>query len=246
MALSEPSRKPGEYVGLLDANGNEIAGAIKTALQTIDDFISGNRGLITEDNSGSIKTAIEAINTALQTGGISQVQLAAMVTALQTIDNFISGSKGLVTEDNSGTIKTAVEAINTALQTGGISQVQFAAMVTALGSMLTALQLIDNAVSGNSFATFRTTGGITGSGVKSADALIKNGAGAVYWMTVSDTAALAVELNDSTANGGTDAWAIDLPAGAYAHFIFDPPIPFATGIYLDVSTATCKVTIGYI
>ena len=87
---------------------------------------------------------------------------------------------------------------------------------------------------------------LSNSGVKSADALIKTGAGDVYWITVSDTAALAIELNDSTNNSGTDRWGVNLPAAAYAHFIFDPAIKFSTGIYLDVSTATCKVTIGYI
>ncbi len=88
--------------------------------------------------------------------------------------------------------------------------------------------------------------GLLNSGVKQADAAIKASAGKVYWLTVSDTAALAIELNDSTANGGTDQWALDLPAGGYGHFIFDPPIDFGTGIYLDVSTATCKVSIGYV
>jgi len=52
--------------------------------------------LNTETNSGSIKTAVEAINTALQSGGISQAQFAAMVTALQLIDNMISGSEAQV------------------------------------------------------------------------------------------------------------------------------------------------------
>lgn len=94
-------------------------------------------------------------------------------------------------------------------------------------------------------ATVRAKGGLLNSGVKSADALIKTGAGAVYWMTVSDTAALAVELNDSLNNTGVDRWGIDLPAAGYAHFIFDPPLEFSTGIYLDVSTATCKITIGF-
>lgn len=42
------------------------------------------------------ETAVEAINTALQTSGISQVQFAAMVTALQVIDNMISGSEAQV------------------------------------------------------------------------------------------------------------------------------------------------------
>jgi len=52
--------------------------------------------LTIEANSGSIKTAVEAINTALQTGGISQLQYAAMVTALQTLDNIVSGSEAQV------------------------------------------------------------------------------------------------------------------------------------------------------
>ena len=229
------------YFALVDSSGRLVESNspdILTALQIIDNFISGSRGLVTEDNSAAIKTAIEAVNIALQSGGISQTQFANMITALQLIDNFISGSRGLVTEDNSATIKTAVEAINTALQTSGISQVQFAAMVTAL-------QLIDNAVSGNSLATFRTTATLLNSGVKSADALIKGSAGDIYWISISDTAALSLELNNSTDNSGTDVWAGVFPANCYAHYILDPPIECSAGIYLDVSTATCKVVVGY-
>ena len=91
----------------------------------------------------------------------------------------------------------------------------------------------------------RSRGALLNSGVLSADTSIKTGTGDVYWLTVSDTAGLAIELNDSTANGGTDKWGIDLPAAGYGHFIFDPPIEFTTGIYLDVSTTSCKVTVGY-
>ena len=87
---------------------------------------------------------------------------------------------------------------------------------------------------------------IGNSGVLSADTVIKSGAGYVYWLTVSDTAALAIELNDSTDGSGVDRWAIEIPADGYGHFIFDPPIKFSAGICLDVSTATCKVTVGYI
>lgn len=94
--------------------------------------------------------------------------------------------------------------------------------------------------------TVRTKAGLLNSGILSADTAIKEAAGEVYWLTVSDSAALAIELNDSTNNSGTDKWGFDLPADGYAHFIFDPPIEFATGIYLDVSTATCKVTVGYL
>lgn len=91
----------------------------------------------------------------------------------------------------------------------------------------------------------RTEGGCLNSGVLSANTAIKSAPGEVYWISVSDTAALAVELNDSTDNGGTDLWAVDIPADGYGMWIFDPPIEFSAGIYLNVSTATCKVTVGY-
>jgi len=87
--------------------------------------------------------------------------------------------------------------------------------------------------------------GLLNSGVLIGDTSVKATPGVVYWLTVSDSAALAIELNDSTANGGTDRWGLDIPAAGYGHFIFDPPIEFSTGIYLDVSTVTCKVTVGY-
>lgn len=94
--------------------------------------------------------------------------------------------------------------------------------------------------------TVRGAGGLSSSGIKSADTAVKAESGKVYWLTVSDSAALSIELNDSTDDGGTDQWGFDLPADGYAHFIFDPPLEFSNGIYLDVSTATCKVTVGYI
>jgi len=94
--------------------------------------------------------------------------------------------------------------------------------------------------------TVRVSGGLSNSGVLSADTAVKASAGLVYWITVSDTANLAIEINNSVAGAGTDVWAIDLPAGGYGHFIFDPPIVCGTGIYLDVSTVTCKCTLGYI
>jgi len=76
------------------------ASAIKTAVETIDNFISGSRGLVTEDNSAAIKTAVEVI------------------------DNFISGSRGLVTEDSAAAIKTAVELIDNAVSGAGFNVTQ--------------------------------------------------------------------------------------------------------------------------
>lgn len=92
----------------------------------------------------------------------------------------------------------------------------------------------------------RGKAGLSNSGVLAASAAVKASPGAVYWLTVSDTAALAINLENSVTAGGTHLWALDLPASGYAHFIFDPPIEFTTGIYLVVNTTTCKVTIGYI
>lgn len=41
-------------------------GSVKTAVETIDNFISGSRGLVTEDNSAAIKTSVELIDDAIK------------------------------------------------------------------------------------------------------------------------------------------------------------------------------------
>ena len=81
--------------------------------------------------------------------------------------------------------------------------------------------------------------------VLSGGTAVKSGAGVVHWISVSDTADLAIELNDSTDNSGTDLWGIKFNADSIAHFEFKPAIYFATGIYCDVSTTSCVITIGY-
>lgn len=89
--------------------------------------------------------------------------------------------------------------------------------------------------------------GMSCSGVKTADVAIKTAPGKVYWLTISDTEANdQIQLNDSTADGGTDVWQLKLPATTFAHIIFDPPLEFATGIYLDVPAGTPDVIVGYI
>ena len=92
----------------------------------------------------------------------------------------------------------------------------------------------------------RGKAGILSSGVKTADALIKSGSGAVYWLSVSDTAAGVMGLADAVAESTTYVWKTTIPADGYAHFIFDPPLEFATGIWLDVPTGTPDIIIGYI
>lgn len=91
------------------------------------------------------------------------------------------------------------------------------------------------------------TGAFT-SGVLAADTLIKTGAGKVFWISFFDSSDLSLELNDSTADGGTDKWAglLDVSVNPVGFISFDPPIEFSTGIFLDLSTTSCKVVVCYI
>ena len=49
-------------VNLSTRASESTLGDVKTAVETIDDFISGNRGLVTEDNSAAIKAAVEVMD----------------------------------------------------------------------------------------------------------------------------------------------------------------------------------------
>jgi len=84
------------------------------------------------------------------------------------------------------------------------------------------------------------------SGVKTADVAIKSAPGKVYWLTISDTLATVAQLNDSLDDSGTDQWQITIPDSGYAHCVFDPPLKFATGIYLDVPTGAGDIIVGYV
>jgi hypothetical protein len=125
------------------STANTALSAIQTAVEVIDNFISGSKGLVTEDNS------------------------AAILTALQTIDNFISGARGLVTEDNSAAIKTAVEIIDNFISgsRGLVTEDNSAAA-------LTALQLIDDMIAVLGTATYTeasTKGAVVGAVRRDAD-----------------------------------------------------------------------------
>jgi hypothetical protein len=61
----------GTALNTLDTN----SAAIKTAVETIDNFISGSKGLVTEDNSGAIKTSVELIDNAISGAGFNITQL---------------------------------------------------------------------------------------------------------------------------------------------------------------------------
>lgn len=94
--------------------------------------------------------------------------------------------------------------------------------------------------------TVRGKGGLKSSGVKTADVQVKATPGEVYWLTVSDTAAGVIGLADNVGDSTTYLWQITIPADGYAHVIFDPPLEFASGIWLNVPTGTPDVIVGYV
>ena len=88
--------------------------------------------------------------------------------------------------------------------------------------------------------------GLLSSGVNTADTAIKSAPGKVYWLTMSDNNDCLAQLNDSTDDSGTDLWQMRIPDNGYIHCVFDPPLEFATGIYLDVPSGEASIIVGYI
>ena len=147
------------------------AADIKTAVQVIDNFISGSRGLVTEDNSGSIKTAVEAINTKLVTGTvIGDVNLGATDNAvLDTIDTAIDAiNTKLVTGTDIGDVtinnSTGAAAVNiqdggNAITVDGTVAVTGVATETTLGTVHGHVDSIDGKITAcNTGAVVLTTG----------------------------------------------------------------------------------------
>jgi hypothetical protein len=101
----------------LETGGN-LAAAV-TALQIIDNFISGSKGLVTEDNSASILSSLQTIDNFISgaRGLVTEDNSAAIKTAVEIIDNFISGSRGLVTEDNSAAALTSLQLLDDTVAT---------------------------------------------------------------------------------------------------------------------------------
>ena len=71
----------------------------------------------------------------------------------------------------------------------------------------------------------------------------------VFWLTVRPSSAdWYVSLDDSLDGTGTTVW--DVGSGgsnsAPAHVIFDPPIEFDTGCYLEAVDHIASCTIGYV
>lgn len=83
--------------------------------------------------------------------------------------------------------------------------------------------------------------------VHTASGIVKSGPGQVFWVIATcGGTARNIQLNDSTDDSGTDRIDLDLPTNSVSPTgSLDPPIDFATGIYVVISAAGTKVTIGY-
>jgi len=88
--------------------------------------------------------------------------------------------------------------------------------------------------------------GLLSSGVKTADVALKAEPGKVYWITLYASEAAVVGLADSLTNSTTYVWKITLPNTTPFHALLDPPLEFATGIWLDVASGTVDVIVGYV
>lgn len=74
-------------------------GAALTSLQLIDNFISGSRGLVTEDNSAAIKTSTELVDDVVYTSGDALSKTAGIAA------QFDDTSPGAVTENKMGPLR---------------------------------------------------------------------------------------------------------------------------------------------
>ena len=83
--------------------------------------------------------------------------------------------------------------------------------------------------------------------ILTADGQVKAGPGYVYWVLVSVAATGgAWQLNDSTADGGTDILSAVNAANTQTFMDFSGfPIRFGTGIFADIPGDNITLTVGY-
>ena len=81
---------------------------------------------------------------------------------------------------------------------------------------------------------------------KTATGSVVSGACKLYWMTIAPSGATTVlDISDGTSSG-TTIWSWQDVVGTGPHLSFDPPMPFATGIYIETLTDITAVTFGYL
>lgn len=244
--------------------------SVKTAVETIDNFISSNRGLVTEDNSAAILAKISADPSTGAKQDTANTALSAIQTAVQVIDNFISGSRGLVTEDNSAAILTAVQAIQTAVQIidNAISGNEMQVDVLTLPSLpagtnnigdidvlsLPALPTGTNTI-GNVGIVPQTSGGLSifrSIDLDETEEDVKTSAGQLFgWYLFNNhaTDVRFVKLYNATAanvtvGSTTPVMTIPLPPKGGANVLFETGIAFSTAITAAATTGVADADTG--
>ena len=83
--------------------------------------------------------------------------------------------------------------------------------------------------------------------ILTSDGQVKAGPGYVYWILVSVVATGgAWQINDSTADGGTDMLSGVAAANTQTFLDFSGfPIRFGTGIFADIPGSNITLTVGY-
>jgi len=67
----------------------------------------------------------------------------------------------------------------------------------------------------------------------------------VFWFSCKGGAAASnFQLNDSGNNKGSDVWDVTVPANTSFHCVFDPPMLFEYGLYVDVDKTDSSWTVG--
>ena len=133
----------------LSSTDNQVLDDILTALQILDNVVAGG------------ETQVDVISSALPSGAATEATLSAIQTAVEVIDNAIAGTEmqvdivsgsvgvtGTVTVDGSG-VTQPISAASLPLPSGAATAALQTTGNTALSAIQTAVQLIDNAISGS-------------------------------------------------------------------------------------------------
>lgn len=114
---------------LLDAINTKIPASPSdsTRQDTGNEYLAEIADNTDPETVNAIKTAVEAVNTALQAGGVTQAQLDAVKTALEILDNIVSGSEA------------QVDVVSSALPTGAATETTLAGVALESGGNLAAI-----------------------------------------------------------------------------------------------------------
>ena len=77
------------------------------------------------------------------------------------------------------------------------------------------------------------------------DTLVKTGAGEIFWVAYSAGATGgAFQFVDNTTDDG-DIFNVTIAASTHGYMHFDPPIRFATGLFVDIPGSNLTLNVAY-